>query len=234
LLGARVRKVTPAGTISTVAGTGGLGFSGDGGPAVRATFNAPYAVATDTQGNLYIADQTAARVRKVDVGGTINTVAGSGVHGSSGDGGTATAADLDPSGIAVDSAGAIYIADQNNRVRRVDEAGVIRTIAGTGVALFSGDGGPATSATLGAPADVALDAAGNLYIADSLNDRVRRVIGAGAGGGAPTISLVANAFGEARTIAPNTWVEIKGANLAARSRIWQDSDFAANRMPTVL
>ena len=148
LLSARVRKVSPGGTITTFAGSGGLGSSGDGGPATSATFNAPFALAMDSAGNVYIADSTAARVRKVNAAGIITTVAGNGGHGSSGDGGPATSASLDPTGIAVDSAGNIFISDQNSRVRKVSTAGIITTVAGTGVSGFSGDGGPATSALI--------------------------------------------------------------------------------------
>jgi uncharacterized protein (TIGR03437 family) len=236
---ARVRKVTPSGNISTFAGSGALGSSGDGGPATSAAFNAPYAVAVDSSGNLYIADQTAARIRKVNSAGVITAVAGSGAHGSSGDGGLATSASLDPNGLAVDSAGNIYIADQNSRIRKVNTAGVISTIAGTGISGFSGDGGPATSATISNPGDVALDAAGNLYLADADNNRVRKIVGAAASsapGSDPAITLVANAFGEVPLIAPNTWVEIKGTNLApaGTTRIWGDADFAGGRMPTQL
>ena len=237
-LSARVRKVSPNGIISPFAGTGGLGFSGDGGAASGATFNAPNALAVDSAGNVYIADPTAARVRKVNTAGVIATVAGNGAHGSSGDGGPATGASLDPTGIAVDSAGNLFIADQNNRIRKVNAAGIISTIAGTGVSGFSGDGGPAASATLSNPTDVALDSAGNLYITDSNNNRVRKILGVGAasGAGAPAVALVANAFGEAALLAPNTWVEIKGTNLApaGHTRIWGDADFAGGSMPVSL
>jgi uncharacterized protein (TIGR03437 family) len=235
-LSARVRKVNPAGIISTFAGSGGLGFSGDGGPATSATFNAPTAVAVDAAGNVYIADSTAARVRKVNAAGVIATVAGNGTHGSSGDGGPATSASLDPLGMAVDSAGNIFIADANNRIRKVNTAGIISTISGDGRSGFAGDGGPAVNAEFASPADVALSASGDLYIADSGNSRVRKITGVAApsSGTAPSVALVANAFGETASIAPNTWVEIKGTNLAGSTRIWGDADFASSRMPTQL
>ncbi len=172
----RVRKVDTSGIITTVAGSGALGFSGDGGPATGAAFNAPNAVAVDGAGNLFIADQTANRVRKVNTSGIITTVAGNGTFGFAGDGGPATNAQLlGIEGIAADSAGNLYIADRsNNRIRKVDTAGIITTVAG-GRPGFSGDGGAATSAGLSLPSGVAVDAAGNLYIADTVNHRIRKV-----------------------------------------------------------
>jgi uncharacterized protein (TIGR03437 family) len=236
LLGARVRKVTPAGVIGTVAGSGAPGFSGDGGPATGATFYAPIAVTVDAAGNLYIADTTSARVRKVNAAGTITTVAGNGAHGFSGDGGPATSAALDPLGLAVDSAGNLFIADQNNRIRKVNTTGIISTISGDGETGFRGDGGPAINAEFFSPSDVALDPSGNLYIADTNNNRIRKITGAAlpSSSSNPSVALVANAFGEAAVIAPNTWVEIEGTNLAGSTRIWQDADFVNNRMPTQL
>jgi len=173
----RIRKVSPSGMISTVAGNGTSGFSGDGGPAISASLNDPQGVAVDAAGNLYIADYGNNRIRKVNLSGIISTVAGSSARGYSGDGGPATSASLrDPCGVAVDAAGSVYIADAaNHRVRRVTSSGIISTVAGNGTWAFSGDGGPATSASLWAPCGVAVDAAGNLYIADKYNDRIRKV-----------------------------------------------------------
>ena len=147
----RIRRVDGAGVITTIAGTGVRGFSGDGGPAVEAKLDGPSGIAVDGAGNVYIADRGNDRIRRVDGAGVITTIAGTGVRGFSGDGGPAVEAKLDgPSGIAVDGAGNVYIADYNNhRVRRVDGAGIITTIAGTGVRGFSGDGGPAVEAELG-------------------------------------------------------------------------------------
>jgi sugar lactone lactonase YvrE len=176
----RVRRVNGSGRIATVAGTGHLGFSGDGGGARSADLSFPWELACDS-GNLYIADSGNHRVRLVNGSGTITTVAGTGVRGYSGDGGPATAAQLRrPGAAAVDGSGRLYIVDYgNNRVRRVDASGRITTIAGNGERGFSGDGGPATAARLNSPSGLALDHSGNLYIADSRNNRVRKVSRAG-------------------------------------------------------
>jgi sugar lactone lactonase YvrE len=173
----RIRKVDTSGIITTVAGNGTFGFSGDGGPATSATLSDPYGVAVDAAGNLYIVDQLNNRIRKVDTSGTIATVAGNGTPGFSGDNGPATSASLySPSGVAVDAAGNLYIADTSNqRIRKVDTSGIITTVAGNGTGGYSGDSGPATSASLNYPYGVAVDAAGNLYIADESNQRIRKV-----------------------------------------------------------
>ena len=173
----RIRKVDSAGVITTIAGDGTKGFSGDGGPAVEAQLNFPSGVAVDGAGNLYIADTGNRRIRKVDATGTITTVAGSGEPGFSGDGGPAVEAQLAfPTGVALDGAGNLYIVDSvNHRIRKVDSAGTITTVAGTGESGFSGDGGPASEAQLSRPFGVAVDGAGNLYIADTGNRRIRKV-----------------------------------------------------------
>jgi hypothetical protein len=176
----RVRKVT-GGIISTFAGNGSLGFSGDGGLATSASLYYPYEVATDIGGNVYICDRYNHRVRKVaNATGIITTIAGNGSAGYSGDGGAATSASLNyPSAVYVDPFGIIYIADQENqRVRKIS-GGIITTVAGNGIAGFSGDGGPATSAQLYSPHGIFVDGAGNLYIADSDNNRVRKVSSGG-------------------------------------------------------
>jgi sugar lactone lactonase YvrE len=172
----RIRKVTPGGTISTYAGTGTEGFSGDGGPATAAHLDRPDGVAVDSAGNLYIADSGNSRIRKVTPGGTISTYVGNGGYGEGflGDGGPATAAHIRPRGVALDSAGNLYITDFA-RIRKVTPGGTISTYAGTDTPGFAGDGGPATAAQLSFPQGVALDSAGNLYIADSNNNRIRKV-----------------------------------------------------------
>ena len=172
----RIRKVSN-GTITTVAGNGTHGFSGDNGPAANAELNGPKGIAVDSAGNLYITDNSNDRIRKVS-NGVITTVAGNGTFGFSGDNGPAVAAELElPVTVAVDAAGNLYIADQGNgRVRKVS-SGVITTVAGNGPGGFSGDNGPASSAQMSDPYATAVDSAGNLYIADRSNNRIRRVSG---------------------------------------------------------
>ena len=175
-----MRRIDTAGVITTIAGTGEDGFSGDGGPATEAALSYPAGVATDGAGNVYVAGNH--RVRRIDSAGVISTFAGTGEDGFSGDGGPATEAALSyPITVAVDGAGNVYVADYgSNRVRRIDTAGVISTFAGTGEAGFSGDGGPATEAQFDVGHNdgflfVATDAAGNVYVTDAGNHRVRRV-----------------------------------------------------------
>ena len=173
----RIRKIDTAGTITTVAGNGSNSYSGDGGPATLASFNC-WDVAVDASGNLYIADYWNQRVRKVTSDGNITTVAGDGTQGFSGDGEAATSAELNlPTAITVDDSGNIYIADSgNNRIREVNTNGVITTVAGNGTAGYGGDGGSAVLAQLDSPEDVAVDGQGHLFIADTMNYRVREVI----------------------------------------------------------
>ena len=176
-----IRKVTASGTISTFAGNTTLGFAGDGGPATGAWLDQPFGLAIDSAGDVYIADSANHRVRRVTPDGTINTFAGNGNAGYSGDGGPALSASLNgPCGIAVDASGNLYIADSNNdRIRKVAPDGTITTVAGNGAAGFSGDGGLATSAQLNRPFGVAVDAGGDLFIVDYLNSRIRQVTASG-------------------------------------------------------
>ncbi len=204
----RIRFVNTAGIISTIAGNGSTGYSGDGGPATAASLHGPTGIVVDGSGNIYIADRYNNCVRKVDASGIITTLAGNGTSGYSGDGGTATAAKLNqPDGIAIDNAGNIYIADWYNfRVRKVNTSGIITTYAGTGAAGYTGDGGPATAATFNYVNSVATDLSGNVYVTDGSASVVRKIApsgiittiaGAGSGGysgdGGPATAAALNA-----------------------------------------
>lgn len=173
----RIVRVSKEGAMTTVAGTGQFGYSGDGGPATRARIYYPKGVALDRAGNLYISDTLNSVVRRVNPQGIISTFAGTGKPGFTGDGGPAAAADLNyPTGVTTDAEGNLYIADSiNHAVRMVNTRGIITTLAGTGVEGFSGDGGPAKSARMHTPYSVTVDAAGNIYIADIYNHRIRRI-----------------------------------------------------------
>jgi uncharacterized protein (TIGR03437 family) len=177
----RVRRLAPDGTITTYAGNGDDGFAGDGGAATLAQIRMPRGLATDSAGNLYIADAWNYRVRKVDRTGLIYTIAGTGENGYSGDGGSATSADLGfVQALAVDDAGNVYVSDVLNAVVRViTNDGKIQTVAGNGQGGYGGDGGKGTSAQLQYPRGLALDPFGNLYIADSANQRIRELATSG-------------------------------------------------------
>jgi sugar lactone lactonase YvrE len=173
----RIRKVDQSGIITTIAGNGGYGYSGDGGPATDAGLAGPYGVYVDTMMQVYIADTGHNRIRKVDQNGIITTIAGNGFIGYSGDGGPATDAGLaGPTGVYVDTMMQIYIADGGNgRIRKVDQYGIITTMAGDGNYVYLGDGGPATNASLNDPSGVYVDSMMQIYIADSGNSRIRKV-----------------------------------------------------------
>ena len=172
-----VRKIDIDGIITTIAGTGTPGYSGDGGPATAAQLDVPLGVAVDHAGNVYISDFNNARIRRIDADGIITTFAGTGVHGYSGDGGPATEAEIFGTtsgyygGLKFDAQGNLFVAEGGS-VRRIDPAGEITTVAGTGVAAYSGDGGPATEAKVTA-LDIAIDSVGNIYMSGA--ERVRRV-----------------------------------------------------------
>lgn len=173
----RIRRVDTAGTITTLAGIGGFNFSGVGGAAVFGTLSDLTFMVTDASGNLIFSQSGSGKVRKLDTQGFLTTVAGNGtMFAFSGDGGPAVNAAISPAGLAIDAAGNLLIADSfNNRIRKVDTNGIITTIAGTGVAGFFGNGGPATAAEFNQPLGIALDAAGNLFVADSGNSVIRKI-----------------------------------------------------------
>ena len=177
LLGGIPATAQAPGIITTVAGTGTQGYSGNGGPAVQAQISTNIDVAVDGAGSLYLNDYSNQRIRRIRPDGIIETIAGTGVAGFSGDGGLAVDAQLqEPMAVTIAPDGSIYISDRSNlRIRRIRLDGIIETFAGTGVAGFSGDDGPAIQAQLRNPNDVFLDGNGNLYIADTNNNRIRRV-----------------------------------------------------------
>ncbi len=184
----RVRKVSSDGVISTVAGNGTAGFSGDGGPAVTAELTSPVGVAVDVSGDLFIVDEH--RIREISAQGVITTVAGTGSGVFSGDGGPATSAGLNgPDAVTVDGSGNLFFTEES-RVREISSQGVITTVAGGGAGSALGDGGPATAAILYGPSGVTIDGSGNIYIADTYDNRIRKVSTtgiittvAGSGGG---------------------------------------------------
>ncbi len=227
-----VRKVDTFGIITTIAGTGTAGYTGDGGDATAAELNRPTGIALDGSGNIFISDSRNQVVREIFATGTftITTIAGNNTPGYTGDGGPATAAQLStPQGIAVTAAGKLYIADSRNNVIRMVNAGVINTFAGTGGSGHSGDGGPATAANLYSPGDVKVDAAGNVFIADSSNtvrivntgDTIRDyagtgVVGYNGDGGPATAARMIAPDGLAIDAAHNVYISALGNNVIRR------------------
>jgi hypothetical protein len=196
----RIRKITPAGVISTVAGNGGVGYSGDGGSATSARLDYPVATAFDAAGNMYISDDNNNRIRRVSTSGQISTFAGNGTAGFSGDGGLAVSAEINrPYGLAIDARGDLYFADGGNcRIRKVDTQGIITTVAGSGASCgtahnpsTSGDGGSSLTANFNQPLSLALDPAGNLIIGDYSDSVVRKLSFAAA----PTLAFGTNLVG---------------------------------------
>ena len=172
----RILRIDSAGVVTSFAGTGDWGDGGDGGPASQANLNNPSGVEADAAGNVYIAEEHGHRVRRVDAAGRITTFAGTGDPGYGGDGGPAFEARISyPQGVAVDSVGNVFVAEGGGRVRRVDAEGLVATFAGTRDQGYGGDGGPASDAQLMDPANVAVDAAGNVYVADRRDNRVRKI-----------------------------------------------------------
>jgi uncharacterized protein (TIGR03437 family) len=219
-----IREFTVGGNITTVAGNNALpaGYSGDNGPAISAQLNNPTGVFGDASGNIFIADSGNNRIRKFTVGGNITTIAGNGTEGFSGDGGPATAAKLyTPTGVFVDAYGNVFIADTtNNRVREFTVGGNITTVAGNGNNGFSGDNGLPTAASLSRPKGVAIDASGDIFIADTNNNRIREVSASTVPPPSIFTGGVVPAYSTVTTIQVGEWVSIYGTNLASSTAIW--------------
>ncbi len=236
----RILKWPGGGVVTTIAGNGLPGSAGDGGQAILAQLWWPHACAVDSFGNLYIADTYNHRIRKVDAGGVISTVAGTGTAGYSGDEGAATSANLNqPAGVAVDDNGDIFISDTaNNRIRQVTSDGLIHTIAGTGSASYGGDGGAALHAQIYGPAGILLDGSGDLYFADTNNNRVRTMVPNGVISPPPVVVLpplaVVNAASLiAGPVAPGELVTITGAGLGPQAGVggtYDSSGLLANQL----
>ncbi len=236
----RIRRITPAGVITTVGGTGRFSLSGDGGLGT-ATDIYGYWLAVARDGTIYVGDDGDGRlngnkrVRRIATNGIVTTVAGTGISGYSGDGGPAVLAQLKSvSGVALDANGNIYISDaEDAKIRKVAPNGIITTYAGSGLAGVTGDGGPALQARFNFPSGMTTDANGNLYIADTRNDKIRKV--------SPppvpqvrTESPVLTSFGGKAGFSSNTYVEVYGQNFSTISRLWAGSDFSGVSAPTSL
>jgi len=233
----RIRMVAPNGIITTVAGNGNPGFSGDGGPATKAELNEPFGIAFDPYGNLFIADSANNRIRVLMTNGTITTVAGNGKAGYSGDMIPALTAELNqPFDVAFDPYGNLYIADSNNfRIRKVTTSGTILTVGGGTGEGYSGDGFIGTNAKLNSASGVVVDSSNNVFIADSGNNVIRELTpyppSVNTGG-----ILSASAFGAFNSIAPGSWIEIYGNDLSFSNRSWTTADFTGSGLiaPTSL
>jgi uncharacterized protein (TIGR03437 family) len=246
-LSLRVREVVVGSSIiQTLAGNGIAGFSGDGGPATLAALNQPSSVAVDPSGNVYFTDELNWRVRLISTAGTISTVAGNEgptlgfgaglmpvIVDPGGDGGPATQATVvAPTGVMLDGSGNLYISDSGlNRVRVVNSSGIISTLAGNGTCCYSGDGGLATAAQLNAPWGLAMDAAGNVYVADSGNNAIRQVTPAGSG--ALLLRVVSGASEQPGAISPGEIVAVFGAGLGPAQGLQSQAD-PTGRIPIQL
>jgi uncharacterized protein (TIGR03437 family) len=227
----RVLRVPPTGAVITAAGNGAPGDAGDGGQARLAQLNQPSACVVDSLGNLFIADTFSHRIRKVSIAGVISTVAGTGQPGSAVDDVQATVSPLNaPQGIAVDGNGNLFIADSaNNRIREVTADGMIQTIAGTGAAGFGGDGDDATSAQISTPLGLVLDGAGDIYFADSLNNRVRRLVPLATAPQPPAVTAPPLAVVSAGSliqgaVAPGELITIFGSDMGPETGITGTTD----------
>ena len=215
--GNRVRRISAdGGTVTTVAGNGNAGYSGDAGSPASAMLNGPKGVALDSVGNIYIADSGNNRVRKVSSNGSggqrIDTIAGNGIGGFDADGVQATSTPVgNPTSVAIDSVGNIYIADGSLRVRKVFLSGIISTVAGTGVRGYSHDGGDAAAAQLNGPSSLAIDSKGNIYVADTGNNAVRML--QVAAGDLNVSGLTNGASNQLGAISPGEVVVIYGSGI---------------------
>jgi trimeric autotransporter adhesin len=228
----RIREVSTDGTINTVAGNGLQGYSGDGGPAIDANLNLPLGVAVDTSGNIYIADSNNNVIREVTTDGNINTIAGTSLIGYSGDGGPAIGAQMtSPSGIVVDAFANLYFIDGTTRIRMIGSGGTINTIAGNGSIGYSGDAGMATQAQFNSPGGLALDLAGNVYVADTGNNAIRVLQPVVSG---VALSAVTNAASnQTGAIAPGEIVVLYGSGVGP-SQLQQYQLNANGLVPTSL
>jgi sugar lactone lactonase YvrE len=223
----KIRKVNTLGIISTIAGTGVAGHNGDGGPAIDAQLYRPIGIAIDTNNNLFVTEYGSHVIRKINATGVISTIAGNGTIGYSGDGGQATNANLyAPYGIAVDKTGVIYFTDGGNHVvRSINTSGIISTIAGNGSGGYSGDGGPAINAQMKTPSGLALNSSDEIYVADWMNRRIRKINTSGiistiAGNGSTGSSGDGSLATAATLDAPN------GVNVDNYNNIYISDNFA--------
>jgi uncharacterized protein (TIGR03437 family) len=228
----RIRKVSTNGNISTVAGNGSQGYSGDGGPAINASLNTPLGVAAGPSGNLYVVDSASHVIREVTLDGNINTIAGTGEPGFTGDGGPAASAQLaSPTGIAADPFGNIFFVDGTTRVREINTAGIIATVAGNGSSGYSGDGGMANLAQFNSPSAVWAGAAGSLYVADTGNNAIRLLQPVGSG---VKVNAVVNAASNQNgAVAPGEIVALYGSGLGPSQLQLYQLD-ASGRIPRSL